>query len=161
MPKSAKQDARVIASSEDTARALDLRREGRTHREIAAELGRSLGWVHGAIKAYIEDHPLPHAEAYRAEVLERQAGIIATHWPTRADPECAKIIQAADKIIMAVTGAEAPRRTELTGINGGPIATRDVTLMTDEQLQRIALGLPLGPPSESGAGDPEAPPTED
>jgi hypothetical protein len=145
MPKLAKTSPKKIKIAEDTARALDLKRAGLYIRQIAVAIGRSQGWVHGAIVKYCNEHPAPNLQALRAEVMERQSAIIAAHWMTRANAKSAKVIQDSDKILMAVTGLEANQKLDVA-------ASVVVTDSAHEQL--ISSLASLSSKLRKGEGDP-------
>jgi DNA-binding transcriptional regulator YbjK len=105
----------AVKAADDTAKALDLKRSGHTIRQIAATIGRSVGWVHSAIQKYVDQHPYPHLQALRAEVMDRQAAIIASHWATRTNARSAKVIQESDKILIQITGIEAKKEVDVSG----------------------------------------------
>jgi hypothetical protein len=131
---------------EDTAKALDLKRVGLTIRQIGVAIGRSDGWVHGAIAKYVDTHAAPHLAAYRAEVLDRQAGIIAAHWAQRANPASAKVIQESDRIIISIMGLEARREVDITG----------AVAISDGAHEQLISGLAsLAARISTGESDPE------
>jgi hypothetical protein len=132
-----------------------------TMRAIAKVLDCSPTRVHALVKAARTAIPEAERSMLVAEIHERELGIIAKHWPRRGDPDSAKVIQASDKLLMSLLGLAAPTRTELTGAHGGPVAMLDATKLTDEQLQRLAIGLPLGAPGEGDTGTPPSEETDD
>lgn len=147
MGKLVKTSPKKIKAAEDTAKALDLKRAGLTLRQIASAIGRSVGWVHGAIAKYCAEHPADNLEQYRREETERQLAIIASHWPTRANHHSAKVIQDSAKILIALKGASAPQGIDVN-------ANVTVTESAHEQLLSNLAGLAakLG----KREGDPEA-----
>lgn len=65
-----------------------------------------------------------------------------------------KTVIDASKTWAMIAGSMVTKH-EITGANGGPIQSVDVSKLTDEQLQRLARGEPLSP-SAGGDGDSEA-----
>lgn len=137
-------------------RAWKLYRAGMTYRDIGRIMDRATATafelVGRARKAIAE----VHGEELKQEIHERQRAIIAAHMRTRTDPDSAKVIQACDKILIGMYGLEAPKRTELTGAEGGPLQVQDVTSLSDEQLLAIARGQAQESDAR-GVGDGAAP----
>lgn len=148
--------AKRLDAAEAVAKACRLRREGKHIREIAAELGRSIGWVSEEINRAIREFPKEDAAALREHLLSREEALIATHWPNRHDPDSAKVIHASDKIIADIAGLYAPTKTELTGKDGGPVLVTDAR---DELLARLTgLADRVAPPRGEGGGGSEPEP---
>lgn len=142
--------------ADDTARALNMTRQGMTVRAIAKALGCSPTRVHKLVK----DARLAIPEAERAmlvaEIHERELGIISKHWPRRWDPDSAKLIQASDKILMDLFGLAAPIRSEVTtvGVEVTPAEARKVM----SELFPGSVGPTAGTPDDGGT--PPVPPAE-
>lgn len=151
---SAKSQGKRLKTQADTAEALRLRMEGVHVREISKQLGRSTGWVSENVNRAIREVPFEAADEYRAIVLSREESLIASHWPKREIPEHAKIVQASDKMLIDLLGLASPTKTQLTGANGGPIATVDIGSLTDEQLKRLAAGDLAALAGDGGDGAP-------
>jgi transcriptional regulator with XRE-family HTH domain len=106
--------------AEDTARALNMTRQGMTVRAIARVLGCSPARVHKLVKDARLAIPAEERDLLIAEIVERERGLIQRHWPLRADPDSAKVIQASDKLLMSMFGLEAPQRVDLDArVSGG------------------------------------------
>lgn len=139
-----------VVRADEMSQALDLKREGKTIREIAAILGFSKSKAQNLIEEGIASIPVASRDALVAEIHERELGIIDKHWPMRVDPDSAKVIQASHKNLMALLGLEAPKKTELTGANGGPV-TVDASAH-DDVLRSLAA---LASAAAVGSGDPK------
>lgn len=148
------------------AKALELRVAGKSIRQIATELGYSVGAVHKAIEQEIAAIPAEGVATLRETMGAQLDALIAAHLPVavgeiRREDEAGGVIvvapnhDSANVVIKALTskaklfGADAPSRTELTGKDGGPLSV-DVTRLTDAQLDQLARGDIAGLASESG-----------
>jgi len=155
-------DRRRAATAEHRARALELRVQGLSLRDIAAKLGLSgpqqaSNLIDGALK----DIPSPHVEAYRTEIDERSRALLAVLHPvaTNTRRPLDERLAAMDRIVRIdrelrqLHGLDAPTRTEISGPDGGPVKL-DVD-PADEILGKLAsLAADLG----AGADRPEPEP---
>lgn len=140
-------DAKWVARhAEDIARALKLVAQGMSRRDIGRIMGVSHGQAQNLITEGLKGIVDEAAAELRAEVVAREREVIAAHWKKRADPEHARVIQASDKVMLSTL----PTKTELTGADGGPIATIDLD-PADEILGKLA-GIAAG--LTKGSGDP-------
>jgi hypothetical protein len=142
-----------VERADDTARALNMTRSGMTVRAIAKVLDCSPARVHALVKAARLAIPEAERSMLVAEIHERELGIISKHWPRRFEPDSAKLIQASDKILMDLFGLAAPKRTELSGPNGGPVQTIDLSKLTDEQLDRQLERLAIEAAGDGEGGE--------
>ncbi len=122
-----------VRIQDETSRALDLRRMGRTLREIAKELGCSPAKIHGLLEKGIKDIPTSSRDAYVTSIVEREEGVIEAHWANRADPDSAKVILASHRNLVDLLGLAAPKQSI--------VATTDVTGSTPAEAQRIMREL--------------------
>lgn len=149
---------RAFDAAEREKKLIQLLIAGATYQQISDKLGYGgIGNVHRAYqraKARVVQQTLQ-------EDIDRQASRLeALHlawWTKRATTHGANVLLRIYQREADLKGLDAPRRTELTGRNGGPIsmATVDIASLTDEQLERVAAG-DLSPLTSAG-GTGEAP----
>ena len=152
MGNSAKRDTSTVDRAERRALVWAARVRGLSIRDIATEVGVSPTQVHRDLaeeRAELTTEAMEEVAAHKATLIAREEALIATHWPMRHEPDCAKVVQASNKMIAALTGSLAPARSELTGKDGGPLETANTS---DEILRRLAS---LAASSGTGAGDPK------
>jgi hypothetical protein len=149
-----------VRRTDDMWRAWKLFRGGMTYRDISRILECSLGKAHSLVKDARDQITTREREDLVTEITERQRALISSHWRTRKDPDSAKVIHASDKLLVSIFGLET-KRTELTGKDGAPLMTVDVTSLSHEQLEALARGDLSGLAGESGAGAPKAPGSSD
>ena len=79
MAKSTKNSPAAIASAEKKARALDLKKQGWTYEQIAADLGYTdRSSAHKAVSAALRDLVNPRAEELRQLEAERLDALLAS-----------------------------------------------------------------------------------
>lgn len=96
-----------------TNRALDLSRAGMTIRDIARIMKIGIATAHRLVDEGRKAVPAATRDALVKEIHERELGIILAHWPTRNDPDSAKVIQASDKLLVTMFGLEAVRQLDI------------------------------------------------
>ncbi|MGO4672971.1 hypothetical protein AB4Z40_08735 [Bosea sp. 2YAB26] len=92
---------------------------------------------------------LAHARAERSEAFSSQIVALGKR-AISEDIDPARVRVAIDAIDKAARIMQ-PRKVELTGANGGPIKTQDLSRLTDEQL--AALNAILGEVADVGGGE--------
>ncbi|HEV7258950.1 MAG TPA: hypothetical protein VGN82_14310 [Bosea sp. (in: a-proteobacteria)] len=92
---------------------------------------------------------LAHARAERSEAFSNQILVLGKRAvEEQIDPARVRVaIDAIDKAARIMQ----PRKVELTGANGGPIKTQDLSRLSDEQL--AALDAILGTVADAGGGE--------
>jgi DNA-binding CsgD family transcriptional regulator len=134
------------------AQILELRKRGRGLAQIADELGISRQAVHKHIAvamARIVDEPAQEVvklEVMRLDALLDGVWLSATTGETRSVEAALQIMARRAKLL----GLDAAAKKEISGPGGGPIATRDVSSMSDEELAELALGVRRHPSDPSG-----------
>jgi hypothetical protein len=84
-----------------------------TYRDISRILECSLGAAHNHVVRARRQIAEVAAEELKQEIVERERAVIATHFKRRIDPDSAKVVQASDKILIAMFGLEAPAKSEV------------------------------------------------
>lgn len=153
MASSSKRDARAADIQIARDRALRLRREGHTIREISRRLGCSVGRAHQLIQEAIAAIPQENAEAVRVLELQRIDRMLrglcrrrevdedgrVTGRPGLAYLGEPKAVAAAVKLMerrAKLLGLDAPSKVELAGKDGGPIVTAHADVLA--KLDRLA-----------------------
>lgn len=123
-----KASAQTIAASARRARAVELRKAGKSYREIAAEIGCTVKNAHRHVQKALAStvrNTQESVDEHRELELERIDKIIASLMPlveSTGDPAVAdKVLKAAD-LRAKLLGLYAPAKAEVTGKNGAPIA---------------------------------------
>lgn len=93
---------------------------------------------------------LAHARAERSEAFSSQIMALGRRAMSEKDIDPARVRVAIDAIDKAARIMQ-PRKVELTGANGGPIKTQDLSRLSDEQL--FALDAILGSVADPGGGE--------
>lgn len=148
-----KTNKRAIKVADDTARALDLRREGQSIRDIAETLGRSVGWVHGALSKYTQNHPSANLDELRLEADARLRLLLKQVMPI-AQSRKAKIesrMWAVDRALKV-----QKQLSDLHGLNAPTKVTFDVSKMSDAELRAIVSGAGGEPAVGSSSGAPSS-----
>ena len=141
MPHS-KTSATRIRAAERRTRALELRKAGKTFRQIGQEMGISEQRAHRIVTQELQRLNAKRAEQ-AAEVIrlemERLDTLLAGVWPEAKSGEGPAVDRAL--AIMnrrsRLVGLDAPERRELTGGRGGPLSIR-LEEMSDAELEAIA-----------------------
>lgn len=97
-----------VAVSEKRVRAVDLRRAGKSYREIASEMGISLGRAHALVTEALEEVTTEAVDSLRLVEGERLDAALAAIWP-RVEGGDLKAIEAFLRISV--------RRAQLFGID--------------------------------------------
>lgn len=122
--RNAKDDAAEEARKDRAERVFKLRCRGLTYRKIGALVGVSAVQALADYRKAIAARPLPELDQMRAEAdanlrdVQRWMRKSARMGDPKAAGEFTKAIQTHAKIF----GYEAPKKTEHTGAEGGPIA---------------------------------------
>ena len=102
--------------------------DGKEYRAIADQFGwASPSSVHDAIQRHLSRTPEPEVERIRTDALHSlrlSRAWILSRLPGASDTAGSRLIGALVQIegrIAALTGADEPRRSEVTGYDGGPI----------------------------------------
>ena len=124
--------------------ALELRKAGATYQAIADQLGYAHAKgahkaVASALKATLRE---PADDVRELEIARLDAALLAI-WRRvqRGDDKAIDRLLGIMKRRMELLGLAAPRRTEVSGPQGGPIATTappvDLSMLTDEELHEL------------------------
>lgn len=159
MPRklSAKVANTLIKAGERQARAVDLYRQGWSLRKVAAELGYAgPAGAHKAIRSAIQKVPSASVNELRTELEEHARlwnerasamhEVLEPKWK-KGDLEAmaeARALDAEarkrDEHLAKLHGVYAPTKSEVTGKDGAPIISIDLSKLSDEQLERILAG---------------------
>ena len=139
MGNSSKRDRIAAEQNERRRKALELRKAGANYQQIADRLGlanKSMAWqaVHAAIRDIVREP----AEAVLTIELARLDALLLGVW-TAAKAGDVRAIDRALRIMerrSAYLGLDAPKRTEHTGKDGGPIEL-DLSKLTEAQIDRL------------------------
>ena len=95
--------------------AVQLRRQGRSFREIASALGVSVGGAFNDVKSALEALPAADAELHRRETLERLDAAVTGLWSgvTGGDPRAAIALVQVEARRAALLGLDSPVRAEV------------------------------------------------
>jgi hypothetical protein len=134
--------AKAEGNDERKAEAWRLRVEkGWPYRKIGAELGvdhvTAMKWCHAARDAHAETAADKIATVTEAAIerLTRAAAIAHEEYDRDRDPRQASVLSTIEARLAALVGADAPKRTEVTGPSGGPLR---IATLTDEELAKLA-----------------------
>ena len=133
----AKIDARDARTAEKANQALALRRAGATYRQVGEQLGIAQSYAHELVGNAIADIPRENAEAVLSLELERldrdlrrcEAAHDKLEPRVKAGEDAAitAMLRVMDRTRhiqdrrAAYLGLDAPKRTELSGPEGGPV----------------------------------------
>jgi hypothetical protein len=137
--------------------ALELRRAGLGYIAIADRLGISKSQSHRLVQhalAEAKESVLADAVTLQSEEVSRLDGLLTSIWPNArqgnlgAIDRVLKIMERRSKML----GLDAPQRFAHGGDDKGPpIGLMPMQSMTDEELMRLAQGLPPGDPTRTAA----------
>lgn len=143
-----KTSPRRIAAKERAKRALELRQAGATYEEIAEALGyEDRSGPYRAVKNALEELPreaaveLRRLEAMRLDRLQRAIWVRALG--SGGDVPVPPDLRAVDRVLEIqkrranLFGLDAPKRTEVTGAEGGPIEIEDAKAVLTDRLDRL------------------------
>lgn len=155
MGNSAKRDASAAEHAEQQRKALELRKAGATYEQIAVQLkvsNRSVAWK--LVKTAIEDIVREPAEEVLQLELARLDAMLLGVWTDAKGGNTAAIDRAL-RIMdrrAAYLGLDAPKRSEVTGSDGGPIIY-NVTALTHDELLLAAADDPDESGGSEGSGE--------
>ena len=124
--------------------AIELRRAGASFDQIARQLGyanKSVAYnaVSRALKRTMASMSLD-ADAYRQLTMDRLDAMLLGVWrsATQGDVQAISAVLRIEERRANMLGLDAPKRTEVTGQDGGPIEVdQRVTYSVEERQQRI------------------------
>ena len=133
------------AAAERRVWSLDLRKKGYSYREIGRELGISEAQAHRDVHRML-DHlceiERDTAEKIRRMEIMRLDSMLRGLWTSveDGDPQAVTASLKVSERRAKLLGLDAPSRQELTGRDGGPLATAnvDLTKLSDEDLATLA-----------------------
>lgn len=134
--------AQKIKAEESKYKALDLRKQGKSIRAIAATLKISIGATHKAINDALNEAIEENAkagESLRLLELERLDALWEGVWPhaikgnAAAVQACLRIMERRAKLL----GLDAAEKTEVSGPGGAPITQRQFIEYNKDQLKEI------------------------
>ena len=145
MPES-ETSARRASAKERRLAAFELRKKGKSYREIGKELGATAQSAHRHVtKTLKEIAEKTSDEAERVKVIElaRLDELLAMAWE-KAEAGDRLAIDTALNVMRrrsALLGLDAPKQTELGGIGGGPVGidatSIDLSKLTTEELAQF------------------------
>lgn len=144
-----KTSPRRIAAKERAKRALELRQAGATYEEIAEALGyEDRSGPYRAVKKALDELPreaaveLRRLEAMRLDRLQRAIWVRALGTAGGDNPSPPDL-RAVDRVLEIqkrranLFGLDAPKRTEVTGAEGGPIEIEEAKSVLEDRLKRL------------------------
>ena len=146
MTSQCKTGGRRMARAQLRARAVELRREGRTQRDIAAELRIAQSTVHDLLTEALEhwrEKESKDVETIVAVEIDRLDALHRAVWPDAMEGKLGAIDRclAISKRRAELLGLDAPSKHEVTGKDGEPFAPPHVT---EDQLRRMAEEILAG-----------------
>lgn len=160
-----------VAVAVRDAQALDLRRAGASYDQIAKQLGfaQKSGAHHSvmrALKAALAARDETATEMRELEAQRLNAYLLGIYQKAiHGDPKAIEVALKLSERMAALYGLDAPKRSEITGADGGPIEMEQRLILTeDERDQRIiaiferarertgVAALPAGPHLASSNG---------
>jgi hypothetical protein len=136
----------------DRKRVAELYLKGRLQVEIAEELGVDQSTISRDIDYLIDEWQADSINAIDIALGRELAKINLleetywTEWQTskepnaRVDPRFLQGVQWCVNRRIKLLGLDGPVRKEITGKDGGPIETIDLSDLSDDQLRRLAAG---------------------
>ena len=124
--------------------AIELRKAGASYDQIARQIGyankgAAYKAVSRALKATMATMSLD-ADAYRQLAADRLDAMLLGVWQaaTRGDPQAISAVLRIEERRASMLGLDAPKRTEVTGQDGGPIEVdQRVSYSVEERQSRI------------------------
>lgn len=135
--KNAKQGADALKAAENRERAILLRIEGQSFRQIAAALGVSHTTARGYVQSSFDERAAAvqeSTELLRDQENERLDAIQEAMWRERRDPKRATVLIAISRQRAAINGLNRP--TEIK-IEGDLAAKVDVSKLSPEQAEQL------------------------
>ncbi len=152
MPRPSKSSKTTAVTTDRRLQALKLRQQGLQYQEIADELGISkpAAWmlVDKALSDYREAIKEEAKELVELSLMQLDA-LLRAHLPVatapgKPDDRSANIVLKTISERAKLMGLYAPTKTELTGKDGGPVATStagDYSKLSTEELAALATLL--------------------
>lgn len=112
-----KTSARKLEALDKKRRILDLRREKKTYEQISEEVGVDRSYCFKVVQAWIDEVNAQTLNKTESMIVQMQADIeqlIADYWPTRTQPDSAKIILKALDQLAKLRGLNAAEKMDLT-----------------------------------------------
>lgn len=122
--------AEKVTHDVNVSEAIELRKAGATLEAIAQRLGwNSRQAVHEAIKDRLAQVRHAGVEELRALTAERLDAMLIAVYPdaTRGNLKAIEVVLKIEAQRARLFGLDAPVRTEVTGIGGGPIEVSDIS----------------------------------
>jgi hypothetical protein len=142
---------RKVKTQQQMMQALEFRAAGASYRQIGDALGVSKPRAFKIVRKALDElvkHCEDTAERVRKLELHRLDRYRLALDSKKSDPRVADTLIRISERVAKLHGLDAPQRIEQTGLNGGPIQTRDVSqdlkkLSVDEleQLRRLQLKM--------------------
>lgn len=155
----AKQKAKELEIEVRRAKVAKLKLGGISLRQIAQELGCSLGTVHSDLEAVLArtvDTADEHIRMERDVSLGRCEVALRAIWPRicRGDVEAINAFVRLDQRRAKLLGLDAPTKQELSGPDGGPIPVAAQTSLEQklESLEQRLTGGSTQPGGTPGSG---------
>jgi orotate phosphoribosyltransferase-like protein len=133
-----------VANKLKATKAIQLRAEGKTLKEIADELDiKSIQKVSHLIRDTVRDVLKGNTEEYAQLQVERYESLIRAYWQKAmvGDIGAAETVRRVMGDINNMLGLNAPKRTEITGPDGRPIEIAMTVRRLDDALAAIATRL--------------------
>lgn len=141
---------RKLARADWVAQAVTLAADGWSQREIAAKVGKSKTAVQKAIQQELQDRRAPAEKIEEArDVMREQIDRLLRVWIPKAgdgDQQAAAVVARCWERRAKLDGLDAPARVDST------IRLGDLPLLTDDELLRVAQGLPVAATGGGGTG---------
>jgi hypothetical protein len=129
--------ANKLASHDRKLQALELRKAAATYQQIADQLGyRSASGAFNAVKAALKATLREPADELRELELARLDAMLLPLWrrvPSGDEKAVDRVLRIMERRARLL-GLDAPRRQELSGPDGKPLAF-DLSMLTDEELK--------------------------
>lgn len=135
---------RTIPSAEQAARALALKREGAGYRDIAAEMGISVGLAHKLVQRELADIPAADRAQLRDLEAERLDALLVIVWPLAAEGDLAAVKEVRNicESRRRLFGLDAPAQVEFRP----DVGTIDIAETAREIISNLQGELPPGEP---------------
>jgi len=112
-----KTSARKIASLDLKRKILEARREKMTYEQIAEKVGCDKSYCFKVVQAWIDEVNAQTLNKTESMIVQMQSDIeqlVADYWPTRTNPDSAKIILKALDQLAKLRGLNAAEKLDLT-----------------------------------------------
>ena len=157
-PGKRKATPRRINADERAAKALDLRKQGLTYREIGKRIRCTTQNAWACVQkalAELRDKTSETAQDVRDQQLGRLDAALKALWPKikRGEPRAIDTAIRLEERRSKLLGLDAPSKQEVSGPDGGAIPIEDARAMLASRLAAIA-GEPESSAAASGTGEP-------